>query len=137
MGKKMLVDLNRCIGCWTCSMACKTGNHLPDDEYRITVRTNGSGAGIDRPAGEYPNLKMNWMPIYQKVCTFCPERVADGKVPHCANSCPTRALAFGDEGDATSAFEQEKARCKEAHYHFFELPEYEGSRSNIVYATKH
>ncbi|HAM16098.1 MAG TPA: (4Fe-4S)-binding protein, partial [Eggerthellaceae bacterium] len=43
MARKMLVDLNRCVGCWTCSMACKMGNHLADDEYRITVRTNGSG----------------------------------------------------------------------------------------------
>ena len=80
MTRKMLVDLNRCVGCWTCSMACKMGNHLADDEYRVTVRTNGSGAGIDRPSGEYPKLHMNWMPIYKKSCTFCPDRVAEGEL---------------------------------------------------------
>ena len=49
MAKKMFVDIERCIGCWTCAMACKMCHDLADDEYRVTVRTNGSGAGIDRP----------------------------------------------------------------------------------------
>ena len=78
MAKKMLIDLQRCVGCWTCAMACKVGNGLEDDDYRIIVRTNGSGAGIDRPQGTYPNLRMGWQPIYQKSCTFCAQNVADG-----------------------------------------------------------
>ena len=89
MAKKMLVDLQRCIGCWTCSMACKVGNGLDDEDYRITVRTNGSGAGIDRPQGIYPNLRMSWQPIYQKSCTFCAENVAEGNGQYCVMDCPT------------------------------------------------
>lgn len=136
MTRKMLVDLNRCVGCWTCSMACKMGNHLSDDEYRVTVRTNGSGAGIDRPSGEYPNLHMNWMPIYKKSCTFCAERVADGHKPLCASNCPTNALAFGDDADLEGDFCKAVLRCKDKHYHLFELPAYEETRANVVYATK-
>jgi Fe-S-cluster-containing dehydrogenase component len=112
------------------------GNHLADDEYRITVRTNGSGVGIDRPAGVYPDLNMNWMPIYKQSCTFCPARVAEGEDPLCAHNCPTFALAFGDDADPESAFSKELARVKDKHYHIFELPAYEDSRANIVYATK-
>ena len=43
--KTILVDLQRCIGCWTCSMACKVGNGLEDDDFRITVRNLKVSAG--------------------------------------------------------------------------------------------
>lgn len=136
MTKKMLVNLERCIGCWTCSMACKMGNHLADDDFRIAVRTNGSGAGVDRPAGVYPDLHMNWMPVYKKGCVFCPDRLQGDQLPLCAYNCPTKALTFGDDSDPESDFSKELARCKAAHYHVFELPAYEDSRANILYATK-
>ena len=62
MAKKMLIDLNRCVGCWTCAMSCKMGNHLPDDEYlvfRTRTATNQLGqvmsANYGR-IGEKPNL---------------------------------------------------------------------------------
>lgn len=136
MAKKMLVDLNRCIGCWTCSMACKMGHHLDDDDYRVTVRTNGSGAGIDRPAGVFPNLKMNWQPIFKKSCTFCPERLKEGELPFCVNCCPTDALAFGDDSDPESAYSKELSRVEKAHRHVFELPAYEDARANVSYALR-
>ena len=136
MAKKMLIDLQRCVGCWTCSMACKVGNHLEDDDYRIVVRTNGSGAGIDRPQGIYPSLRMSWQPIYQKSCTFCAERMIEGKPQFCVMDCPTKALAFGDENDPESAYSVERQRCLDLHYHLFELPAFEGARSNITYATR-
>ena len=136
MAKKMLVDLQRCIGCWTCSMACKVGNGLEDDDYRVTVRTNGSGAGIDRPQGIYPNLRMSWQPIYQKSCTFCAQRVADGKQQYCVMDCPTNALAWGDDADPESLYCQELKRCHDLHYHLFELPAREGTRANVTYAVR-
>ncbi len=133
---KMLVDLDRCIGCWTCAMACKVGNHLADDEYRVEVETHGSGKGIDRPAGVYPDLKMTWQPIYLPSCTFCAPRIAEGLPPFCQMDCPTFALAFGDDADAESAFSQEKARMEGRGARFWEL-ETAGAdtRANIVYAS--
>ena len=46
MANSILVNVNRCVGCWTCSMACKMQHQLDDDDFRIVVRTHGSGAGI-------------------------------------------------------------------------------------------
>ena len=39
MAYKMLVDLDRCIGCWTCAMACKVGNHLADDGRPVCIQS--------------------------------------------------------------------------------------------------
>ncbi|MDO4290028.1 MAG: 4Fe-4S binding protein [Eggerthellaceae bacterium] len=138
MTRKMLVDLDRCIGCWTCAMACKVGNHLTDDEYRIEVETHGSGAGIDRPAGVYPDLHMTWQPVWADACTFCPERLAAGNAPFCVNCCPTFALAFGEEGNPESDYAQAVARVtgKGARLFALEGAAAEGTRANVVYAKR-
>ena len=136
MAKKTLIDLQRCIGCWTCSMACKVGNNLEDDDYRITVRTNGSGAGIDRPQGIYPNLRMNWQPIYQKSCDMCAREIAQGYPQYCVSYCPTKAIAWGDDQDPESAYSVELKRCLDNHFHHFELPAREGTRANVTYAVR-
>lgn len=131
MGKStILVNLQRCTGCWTCSLACKVGNELADDEYRITVRTEGSGEGIDRPAGTWPNLHMSWTPIWRPSCTKCPERIAAGEEPYCVHSCPNGALNLGDDAAA------EVEALKEKGFRIFTLPAWEGSKDDIVYASK-
>lgn len=136
MAKKMLVDLERCIGCWTCAMACKVCHDLPDDDYRVTVETKGSGAGIDRPAGVYPSLRMSWQPLYLKSCTWCAERQAEGLGPICAYDCPTEALAYGDEADPASPYSQARARCEAKGCTFSELPAGNDTKQGVVYAAK-
>lgn len=130
MAKKMLVNLNRCTGCWACSMACKSINKLEDDEFWVTVRTNGSGSGIDRPQGQWPNLTMSWIPIWSKQCIVCAQRQAEGKQPFCVECCPTHALTYGDEAEAKIE------ELRDQGFEIFELPAYENSRSGVVYARK-
>lgn len=113
MAYKMLVDVDRCIGCWTCAMACKVGNHLQDDEYRVEVKTHGSGLGIDRPEGVYPDLRMWWQPIYLPSCTFCAERIAEDLPQFCVMDCPTQALAFGNDDNPASAYGEARARVEQ------------------------
>jgi Fe-S-cluster-containing dehydrogenase component len=136
MASSILVDLERCIGCWTCAMACKCGNGLANDDYRVVVRTMGSGAGIDRPAGVYPTLTMGWMPVYLKSCVMCASRVAAGDMPYCVYDCPTQALHFGDSSKSDSEYAQELERLRKKGYRIFKLPAWENSRSAISYATK-
>lgn len=136
MAKKMMVDLGRCVGCWTCSMACKVANDLPDDDYRIVVRTLGSGAGNDRPAGVYPDLTMSWQPVWNDKCTFCPDRLSKGEQPYCVYNCPTEALAIGDDKDPESDYSKALARVTDAGYRVFEMPKWEGTRASITYASR-
>ena len=67
MANSILVNVNRCVGCWTCSMACKKAYGLDVDDYRMYVRTIGGGQ-IDTPGGKWPNLYMKWMPIWKQSC---------------------------------------------------------------------
>jgi Fe-S-cluster-containing dehydrogenase component len=126
----ILVNLQRCTGCWTCSLACKVGNSLRDEDFWLTVRTLGSGEGIDRPAGRWPDLHMSWMPIWSPSCIKCAARVAHEKLPYCVNSCPNGALTFG----AIVADKLED--LKAAGFRLFTLPAWETSKDNIVYASK-
>lgn len=134
MAYKMLVDIDRCIGCWTCAMACKVGNHLADDEYRIEVKTHGSGAGIDRPAGVYPELHMWWQPVYLPSCTFCAPRMAEGQPQFCVMDCPTQALAFGNDDDPESDYSKAKERVQARGAKMWEATEAD-TRANVEYAS--
>ncbi len=128
--KTILVDLQRCIGCWTCSLACKVGNRLPDEEFWLTVRTLGSGEGIDRPAGIWPDLHMSWQPVWSQSCIKCPSRLAAGEKPYCVNSCPCDALTIGDAAVA------KKEELRDKGFRFFELPAWDKSKEYVIYAEK-
>ena len=136
MAMKMLVDLERCVGCWSCSMACKVGNDLPDDDYRVIVRTLGNGAGHDRPIGVYPKLAMSWQPVFSTKCVFCATRLAEDKPPYCSYNCPTGALAFGDDSDPDSDYSRELQRVYDAGYRVYTAQKWEDSRSGITYACR-
>ena len=117
-------------------MACKVGNDLPDEDFRIDVRTIGSGKGIDRPYGVYPKLTMGWKPVYTKSCTWCAPRTVEGKEPYCTYSCPTQALMLGDKDDAGSPLAKEITRLEEAGYRIYPAPIWENTKAGILYAEK-
>lgn len=125
----IFVDLLRCTGCWTCALSCMTGNKLKDGEHFVDVRTLGSGEGIDRPAGTWPDLHMSWMPVYSKHCIKCKPRTDAGELPYCVGMCPNRALMYGSEVDGKI----EAARARGAR--IYQLPGWEKSKDNVVYAS--
>ncbi|NBK25274.1 MAG: hypothetical protein EOM68_25035 [Spirochaetia bacterium] len=136
MNNAILVNLQRCTGCWTCSLACKMGNNLPDDTWRQIVRTLGSGEGIDKPAGTWPDLHLEWQPVWLKGCTMCQRRTQEGELPFCVMDCPNRALTFGDIEDQESEIFQQKEELRKQGFRIFDLPCYEATRPGIIYARK-
>ncbi len=76
----MLIDLQACTGCNTCTVACKQENNLPEGVSWTQVVTVGS-AGDDLPAGDYPQLRLDYLPL---ACQHC----AEGP---CVEVCPTAA----------------------------------------------
>lgn len=65
-------DANRCIGCRYCMYTCPF--HIPRFEWNEVI------------------------PVVAK-CTFCYDRIIDGKGPACAERCPTGALIWGKRYD--------------------------------------
>jgi len=69
----MLIDLRRCIGCHTCSLACKAEYNVPLGCHRTWVKQ------VEK--GRYPFVRRAFLPI---VCNQC-ER------PICTTVCPVKA----------------------------------------------
>ena len=93
----MVIDQDRCIGCWTCSIACKSNNNEPLGVWWnriLTVHEDPTGmditasGGIDEPVGEYPNLSLSYMPVN---CFHCDD-------PPCTEVCPTAATYKREDG---------------------------------------
>ena len=82
----MVINLDRCIGCHTCTVACQMEKGLPPDLALIPVGTLG---GVqDVPQGTFPSLYMDYLP---KPCAHC-------QTPSCAAACPTGALYQRGDG---------------------------------------
>jgi len=92
--KAILVDLDRCIGCLACEIACKDENDLDAGVRRVNLRTVDAG---DYNRFYVPSFDLNTRGM--KGCTLCPQLQADGRTPACIGNCLTNALHFGDAED--------------------------------------
>jgi phenylacetyl-CoA:acceptor oxidoreductase subunit 1 len=76
----MLVDLRRCVGCQTCTIACKQEHALPAGvAWRFVA---------DCEVGEYPDVRRVFLPMQ---CMQCSD-------PACVPVCPTGASRQRDDG---------------------------------------
>jgi tetrathionate reductase subunit B len=69
----MAIDLNRCIGCDSCTVACKMENDVPLGVWRIWVNR--------REMGTYPRVSRAFLPV---LCNHCDN-------PICVYVCPVKA----------------------------------------------
>lgn len=76
----MVIDLKRCIGCDTCTMACKAAN--------ATSRGIIWNRVLKYETGKYPDSRLNFLPI---TCMHCEE-------PECEKACPTGAIIKREDG---------------------------------------
>jgi molybdopterin-containing oxidoreductase family iron-sulfur binding subunit len=85
------MDPHRCIGCRFCMAACPYGSRSFNwkDPRPFLKKTNP----------DYPTRTKG---VVEK-CTFCDERLAQGKLPACVTTCPAGAMAFGDLKDGKSS----------------------------------
>lgn len=86
MQKSIITDLNRCVGCLACSVACKALNDVPIGHFWnrvVRVGPNPINEGDD-----YPNVYMYFLPVTCQHCENAP----------CVTVCPTGASKKMDDG---------------------------------------
>lgn len=76
----MAIKLNRCVGCHTCSIACKMQNNVPQGMLWNRVLSEGAEV-VDGSVGEFPALVKTFLPV---ACQHCEN-------PACMRVCPTGA----------------------------------------------
>lgn len=92
-----VIDVHRCIGCHTCSIACKVENNLPEGMLWNRTVTDG-GESMDTPAGVWPNVKKDYFTI---ACQHCEN-------PACVKVCPVGATYKDPE---TGVVRQDYDKC--------------------------
>ncbi|MBT7950062.1 MAG: 4Fe-4S dicluster domain-containing protein, partial [Gammaproteobacteria bacterium] len=76
----MVADLDRCVGCQTCTAACKQTNETsPGVQWRKV---------IDFEVGDFPDVRRTFVPVG---CMHCSE-------PPCMEVCPTKATSVREDG---------------------------------------
>lgn len=75
-----LVDLNNCIGCKACEVACKSENSVPVNSWRLRVKYVDSGT--------YPEVTRSFTPMRCNHCENAP----------CEKVCPVSALHYLPNG---------------------------------------
>ena len=102
----MAIDQNRCIGCWTCAVACKSVNNQPLGTYwnRVLTSRPDSDApaegpatrAIDVPFGTFPNVQLAFQPTSCQHCKDAP----------CEKVCPVGATFRSADGLVLVDFER-------------------------------
>jgi tetrathionate reductase subunit B len=76
----MALDVERCIGCHACSVACKVENNVPLGRFRTKV--------YYWEHGKFPAVKRAFLPTLCMQCEDAP----------CLNACPTKAIFKREDG---------------------------------------
>ena len=87
-----MMDMHRCIGCRFCIAACPYGARSFNFEK--------PQHGLPDPVPN-PNFPTRTKGVVEK-CTFCTERLQEGKMPACVEAAPKGALIFGDLEEPSS-----------------------------------
>lgn len=98
----MAVDTERCIGCWSCAVICKSENDVPLGMWWNRILTDGEA--LDTPdVGEFGGLEMGWVPL---ACQHCDD-------PPCMKVCPTSATYVdADNGHLVEVNQEDCIGCR-------------------------
>lgn len=89
-------DLDRCVGCLACSVACKVINNVPIGSFWNKTLRIGPNPKEDG-SGQYPDTELYFLNVQCQHCTD----------PECVKVCPTEASHKTDDGTV----QIDKSKC--------------------------
>ena len=95
MRNAIVTDLNRCVGCLSCSVACKAANSVPVGNFWNKVLRIGPNPKAE--GGQCPDVEMYFLPMG---CQHCEN-------PECVAVCPTEASHVLEDGTV----QIDKSKC--------------------------
>ncbi len=86
----LLQDYQWCSGCHSCESACAMEHGFTDGRCGIAITTIGPW-DLGNGQWQYDNVAS-----LTRLCDFCTERAALGKLPACVQHCQAQVLSIGD-----------------------------------------
>ena len=82
----LVFDLERCIGCQACTVACKVENGTEHGSWiRVEMQ---QGQNLDTASGKFPEVNLTYQPV---ACMHCQQ-------PPCVDACPVGAIYKRNDG---------------------------------------
>lgn len=101
----MVIDLQKCVGCGACAIACKTENNTQD---RSKGQTFNWADFLMKTEGKYPDVKFTPIPVLCNHCTDAP----------CVKACPVTPKAMHKHENGMTIHNMERCigcrRCQQA-----------------------
>ena len=98
----MVIDLQKCVGCGACALACKTENNTPNRD-KVNGQTFNWADFIHRTEGTFPNVKYAAIPV---LCNHCRNAA-------CVAECPAEPKAiYKDENGITMTNNERCIGCQ-------------------------
>ncbi len=83
----IVTDLNRCVGCLACTVACKAVNGVDVGSFWIKTLRIGPNPTVGG-SGSWPDVEMYFLPVQCQHCAY----------PECVTVCPTGASQKMEDG---------------------------------------
>ena len=82
----MVIDQERCLGCWSCAVICKAENDIALGAWWNRILTEGED--LDQPHTSRGAMEMDWLPLACQHCENAP----------CVKVCPVAATYHREDG---------------------------------------